>query len=84
MFRVLFVLVLLPAVALAQADTVDSPVSPWSGSSGELGFAAAHGNSSSESFNACAFSMTAAAGFTAWICSACVPVRAMPVRAKTV
>jgi len=44
---------LLPCTALAQqADGDDPPPpSPWSGSSGELGFASARGNSSTESFN---------------------------------
>jgi len=45
---------LLPCAALAQqvADTVEQAApSPWSGSSGELGFAATRGNNSTESFN---------------------------------
>jgi len=50
MFLRAFLLLLLPCTALAQAD--DERISPWSGSSGELGFAAAHGNSTSESLNA--------------------------------
>jgi len=45
---------LLPCTALAQPpDDGEPPAapSPWSGSSGELGFAATRGNSSTESFN---------------------------------
>jgi len=51
MFQRALLLLLLPCAALAQTDNNHS-TSPWSGSSGELGFAAAHGNSTSESLNA--------------------------------
>jgi len=52
--RTLIVLALaLPCAALAQAidDEEDAVLSPWSGSSGEFGFAATRGNSSTESLN---------------------------------
>jgi len=51
MFPRVILLLLLPCAALAQTDEVDPLASPWSGSGGELGFAAARGNGTSESLN---------------------------------
>jgi len=53
--RALVLALLLPCIALAQSKNVaeaDELVTPWSGSSGEVGVAATRGNSSTESFNA--------------------------------
>ena len=52
--RVLLSLPMLLCAPLALAQSADDPAamsSPWSGSGGELGFASAHGNSTTESFN---------------------------------
>ncbi|KRG44275.1 hypothetical protein ARC78_05660 [Stenotrophomonas pictorum JCM 9942] len=52
--RVSLIFPLLLCAPLAWADSGSDPAamsSPWSGSGGELGFASAHGNSSTESFN---------------------------------
>ena len=52
--RVPLFLSLLLCAPLAMAQDAGDPAamtSPWSGSGGELGFASAHGNSTSESFN---------------------------------
>ena len=52
--RVSLILPLLLCAPLAWADEAADAAamsSPWSGSGGELGFASAHGNSTTESFN---------------------------------
>lgn len=52
--RVSLFLPLLLCAPMAWADDASDPAamsSPWSGSGGELGFASAHGNSNTESFN---------------------------------
>jgi len=40
-----------PVGEVAETDEAEALVTPWSGSSGEVGFAATRGNSSTESFN---------------------------------
>ncbi len=51
-FSLLLPLLLTAPMAWAQESTDPAAMSsPWSGSGGELGFASAHGNSSTESFN---------------------------------
>lgn len=52
--RASLILPLMLCAPLAWADSGSDPAamtSPWSGSGGELGFASAHGNSTTESFN---------------------------------